>query len=534
MAVAIMTSCADPDTGGPGGGAVIVPDDKLDDFLSLSGQEFVVEGRYTVTLEEELRDADEATRMARVEELIAYQEVAISWFLTQYFIEKKGDDPNSDFGGYGAMAKANSYDELDIQQEDDLTYSFRIYQLIAGHRDLLERMNDDLSPVGDGSYQFVLTIGTPSNEEMARLDTNNEWYRDAPWDGWNPEAVDESQKTDLTLTIKPEIESSDAWFDYQSMFADGLLDIDVHFGWDYHNNYHVVHAEALFNWLQRQDFEAPVATFAELDRNSGPFTRSLDANGMNVSVEVRIFFGHAEGETNPDTDAGGRILEEDMRTSLQTRDVIVYSGHSGPFYGFALANWRQTEEGDLDDSEMSSVTMPSRYQLIFAEGCDTYHIGESFSNNPAKPGGANIDIITTTAPSNASSPDAVQDMITRLIETDDQGRHQPRTMKSLLRDLDSNSFWFQTMYGIHGIDDNPQLHPYAQPDNMCMSCETDTGCGGVGNLCVTIAEGEGRRCVPTCTADEGCPGDARCRSVADPNTSTIYDSACVPAAMSCE
>jgi hypothetical protein len=277
-----------------------------------------------------------------------------------------------------------------------------------------------------------------------------------------------------------------------------------------------------------------VATFAELNRSSGPFTRTIDANGRAVGVEVRIFYGHAGGDTDPDTDAGGRVLEEDMRESLRTRDVIVYSGHSGPFYGFALANWRRTAEGDLDDSEMGSVEMPAgRYQIVFAEGCDTYHIGEAFRRNPAKPDGAFVDIVTTTAPSNASSPAAVQDMIGRLVETDGQGRHRPRTMKSLINDLDTNSYFFRTMYGIHGIDDNPQLHPYAVVENLCEPCERDDDCGGVGNLCVSLGEGQGRRCAPSCTTDAGCPADARCRNVAAASTATIYGSACVPADMTC-
>ena len=131
------------------------------------------------------------------------------------------------------------------------------------------------------------------------------------------------------------------------------------------------------------------------------------------------------------------------------------------------------------------------------------------------------------------TPRAVQDMIYALTETDDEGRHQPRTMQPLLRDLDSNSFWAHTMYGIHGIDDNPQLHPYAVVENMCQECETDADCGGVGNLCVTVSENTGRRCAPSCTTDAGCPGESTCRLVANSWTATIYDSACVPASLTC-
>jgi hypothetical protein len=52
-----------------------------------------------------------------------------------------------------------------------------------------------------------------------------------------------------------------------------------------------------------------------------------------------MFFGKPGTNTDPDTDAGGAVLENLAVDSLKTKDVIIYSG---PFYGFALANWRKT------------------------------------------------------------------------------------------------------------------------------------------------------------------------------------------------
>jgi len=179
--------------------------------------------------------------------------------------------------------------------------------------------------------------------------------------------------------------------------------------------------------------------------------------------------------------------------------------------------------------------MPAeRYQIVFAEGCDTYQIGEAFRRNPAKPDGAFIDVITTTSFSNASTPAAVQDFISRLIERDGDGRHQPRTLKSLLVDLDSNSYWFHTMYGIHGIDDNPALHPYGDLANACAPCETNADCGGVGNLCIGIGAGAtGKHCAPACTDDRGCGDGFTCSAVASQSLGTIYANACVPSSYSC-
>ncbi len=488
-------------------------------------------GRASVTVEADLLEADEEARMTRARELIGYQQIAIAWFLNQYLVDKHDGDANEGYGGFSAMARANTYESLDIRDEGEGRFSFDFEQIVAGRPNLISALPTELV---DGVPTFTLTIGTPTNAELGRLETNHEWYRSAPWSPWNPDTVDAARKTDLTLTIRPETESEDAWFDYAALMEDGVLDIDVHFGWDYHDAYHVRHAEALFGWLGRQGYEAPVETFAALDRDSGPFTRTITAGGREVRVEVRIFYGHEDGATDPDTDEGGRILEDDMRESLRSRDVIMYSGHSGPFYGFALGNWRMTDEGDFDDSEMRTAEMPAeRYQVVVAEGCDTYQIGEAFRNNPAKPGGRFIDIITTTAPSNASTSATVQDILSHLVDTDAEARHDPAPIRALLRDLDANSRWFNTMYGVHGIDDNPRRHPWADAELACGACETDADCGGPGNLCVGVGT-SGRRCAARCTTNAGCGEGAFCRDVASASTNTIYDAVCVPASLSCE
>ena len=507
--------------------AVAVADGKADDFISRTAREYVVSGRSTVTLEAEYADRSEAERLERARELVSLKQIAIAWFLNQYLVDKEESEDNADYGGFGAMAKAADYEELNIRPEGELTYAFDFRQLLAGRTNLMSLLPTELG--AGGVRTFPLTIGRPTNAELARLETNHEWYRAAPWGSWSPDAVDASRKEELVLAIAPEVESHDAWFDFERLFEDGVLDIDVHFGWDYHDSYHVRHARSLFRWLDERGFTPPVATFDELERDSGPLTRTLRANGRTVRVEIRIFYGKSGSVTDPDTDAGGRVLEDDMRASLARRDVIVYSGHSGPFYGFALGNWRTTAEGDLDDSELASAVMdPDRYQIVVAEGCDTYQIGAAFAANPAHPDLRDLDVITTTSFSNASTPAAVQDFITRLTERDSSGQHRPRTVTSLLSDLDANSgYGFHTMYGIHGIDDNPRLHPYAEREMFGEACGVNADCGGLGNLCVRMLDGE-RRCTAACTADAGCDAGSTCRQVASARSRAIYGRACVP------
>jgi hypothetical protein len=534
--VAAAAACAVQDADDADGSlpedGVVVPDGKEDDFFSVSAYEYKVTGQSTVTLEADLADAPAAEKDARVKELIGYKQLAISWFLTQYLVDKEHEDANASFGGFGGMAKGGAWEDLDVTAVDASTYRFTFTQIVAGKKTLLSALPLKAGP--NGTRVLDLEIGKPSNEEMAELETNSEWYRNAPWDAWNPVNVPADKKETLTLAWALDRQSTDAWFDYDALLTDGKIDIDVHFGWDYHSAYHVKHASALFTWLKNKGFTAPVSSFDKLTHTSAAFKRNITADGRTIPVEVRIFYGKTGAVTDPDTDAGGKVLEDDMRESLAKRDVIIYSGHSGPFYGFALANWRKTSEGDLDDADMRTVPMPAnRYQIVVAEGCDTYQIGEAFRENPAKPDGRFVDVITTTSFSNASTPEAVQDFLTALLERDSRGRLRPRTLKSLLSELDGNSWGFHTMYGIHGLDDNPAMHPFANAENLCESCSANADCGGLGNLCVTVGD-DGKRCAAACSDDRGCPDGYACRAVASQSSSTIYANACVPADLSCE
>ncbi|HEY5926444.1 MAG TPA: hypothetical protein VIV11_32380 [Kofleriaceae bacterium] len=499
----------------------VVEDGKADDFFSLQAKEYVVTGTGRIVAEEGATDA-------RVRKLIALEHTAITWFLNAYLVDKEREgahaDANANYGGFSAMVKNGAYETLRIVQRNATTWDFTFEQVIAGDRNLMRRL-----PL-NASSEFTIEVGTPTNAEMER---DAEWYRKAPWDGWNPSAVPASQKESLTLAIREEVKSSDAWWDYKRLFEDGALTVDVHYGYDYHSQSHLSDSKRFYAWLIDKGFRSPVASYDKYTRTSGALTKTLDADGRSVRVEVRLFYGRPGTSTDPDTDAGGKQLERDMFASLKSRDVIVYAGHSGPLYGFALANWDKTEEGDVDDSELAVAELaPGRYQIVFAEGCNTYMLGSTLMKNPAKQG-KDIDVITTTSFSVSYSP--VEDFLGRLLELDSQGRHRPRTMTQTLEDLDlySADEESHSMYGVHGIDDDPKLHPYANPENLCRTCSSNTACGGVGNACVSVGT-SGKRCVAACTSDTGCPGGYQCKKVASASTSTIYGSYCVPATRSCQ
>jgi len=506
---------------------IIIPDGKADDFFAMSAQEYVMEGISKVTLGDSYAGATPEERLARAKELIGYKHVVIEWFLNVYLIDKSDHDSNEDYGGFKSIVKAGSYEDMNITEVDELNFEFTFQMIVGGTNDLMTLIPSQ--DIGDGKRKFTLQMGIVSNDEMDNLEFNNEWYRSSKWSGFDPTGMDPQSLEPIELTMWPETRSVDAWMDYNALYADGRVTIDVHFGWDYHGEYHLKHSEAFYNWLtSTMGFVSPVGSYADYSRTSGALTKTFTANGREVTAEIRLYWGKPGTDTDPDTSAGGIVLENDMRESFRSREVIIYSGHSGFLYGFALANWRTTAEGDLDDSEVPGLDLPETYQLVVAEGCDTYAIGEAFWANPAKPNHSNLDVITTTSFSNASTPEVVQDVIRALVPR--SGDHEPKTYGELLKDLDTNSYWFNTMYGVHGIDDNPKLHPYADVSVLCRACSYSSECGGPGNQCSRLNDAE-KVCTAFCTDDSGCPEGFSCLQAAQGYYVTSKQ--CVPNTRSC-
>lgn len=511
----------------------VIPAGKADDFFSQSAQEYYVETTVKVELDASWADRSEEERLAEVKRLAPFKQVWVGWFLKEYLVEKSHDAGNADYGSYKALTKNGSYEELAIRldPEDDsgLVWLLDIRQEAGGQYDLLQDIEGATS-VDGRIYEFELIVGNVSNADLEKLETNNEWYRKKPWSGFNPSELSDDQKSSLTVKIWPEERSDDAWIDTARLYADGKVSIGVHFGWDYHKAYHEVHSKSVYNWLTSNGFTSPVERWEDLSHDAGPLTGTITYGGEPVQVEISLFWGRSGDATDPDTDAGGKQLEADMLDSLATREVVVFSGHSGPFYGFALGNWRKTDEGDVDDTELAVAPLNvGAYQLILAEGCDTYALGQAFYDNPHKPGLEDLDVITTTSFSNASTANTVLDTLKALLGSD--GRNaKPTKYSELMRDLDSNSYWFSTMYGVHGIDDNPTVHPLADLGKTCATCASHGECGE-GMRCVGMADGA-KVCAAVCTASRDCGEGFACRNVEAGGW--IKHMACVPESLSCE
>jgi hypothetical protein len=478
----------------------VVEPGKEDNFLSLTAREYAVTGTTQVRIESFYAGKPAADRLARARELVSYRHVVVGWFLSQYLVEKERKDPNAKYGGFRSLTKNGSYEDLELRPVagDELAFEMTFRQTVGGPVDLLSVMPTQLTP--EGRRYFDLQIGRISTEDMQRLEINAEWYRQAPWEGFDPSKVAADRLETVRLFVEPEARSTDAWFDYAGLMDDGVLSVDMHFGWDYHAAYHLKHSREVYTTLVDRGFTSPVARYEDLKRDSGPLTTVVSTPNGPVEVRVRLYWGKPGTETDPDTDDGGRVLEADFRASLAESDVIVFSGHSGPFYGFALANWKKTSEGDVDDAELATAEMPTgRSQIVFAEGCDTYAIGSGFFQNPAKAGGEGLDVITTTAFSNAETAQPVLDFLDVFLEEGPDGHVAARRVSEFLRTLDGTSPWFSTMYGLHGIDDNPRRHPWADAGLVCDACRADADCGA-GGRCVRM---DGAKvCTAECSADE--------------------------------
>lgn len=521
-------------TGDDDSDEIVVPDGKEDSFFSSSAAEYWVTGQATVKLD----DADVAlsatAKARRVNDLATLNNIRISWFLNTFLINKESDSTNAGYGGFGAIARFYSEDAAAPVAVDAKTYRYDYKVQVGGSKTLVSKIPG--TAAGKGKT-FALAVGKVSNADLAQLDTNHEWYRDAPWSSFDPTKLDASQQETLSLAITPQTASADAWLPYNRLFADGELTIALHTGWDYHARYDITSARNVYTWLTQNGFKSPVASFALLDRTSGPLTKTIVANRKSVSVKVWVFHpGDASQGVlgpDPDTNAGGVVLENDMRESFATREVIMYLGHSGPLYGFALANWRKTDEGDLDDSDVPGLTMPQgTYQLVLANGCDTYAMGQAFWRNPAKADKKNLNVITTTSFSNAGTEKSAIRLLTAL--TNQTGGKLVEAKLSDLAsglDKDQGSF-FDSMFGIHGADANPHYDPFSDAKMLCRACTTDGACGADGNRCTRLST-KVKACTFGCTDDQGCPTNYACRSIASAASATIKTRQCVPKTLKC-
>ena len=102
-------------------------------------------------------------------------------------------------------------------------------------------------------------------------------------------------------------------------------------------------------------FKSPVATYDDLKIDSGEFTKTIKVNGKDVLVSVLLVH---PGQGDPASVTFAGQMKAALIKAFGDRQVIVFEGHAGPLYGFALANWNVTEAGGADDSEPPGLSIP--------------------------------------------------------------------------------------------------------------------------------------------------------------------------------
>jgi hypothetical protein len=461
-----------------GGAPHLVPnydDSKADNYVSTNAREYVLTGQAHVDLPEDFAgmDADMKAMVLDQEAQRALNTVARS---LKSHINAVVNDAN------------------DLAGDDDRWFTFfkrNVGTTESAVVDASGRGQVDFAVEFVGSW-YLMSLIAPEDGSRART-------FEVRVDG-----LDET----LTLTVAG-TDSRDAFPKYNELFADGVYDIAVQFGGDYNSErFDLDTARWLVDTLIEGGWENPSVTdFESLKIDSPPFTRPMIIEGQ--PVEARVTIVHSDlvgGETQP-------LLEEAMRASLATADVIIYSGHAGPGSGFVL-DYQPRQE--MRASSFATLDLPSKYQIYVFDGCQTYRTYvDDMMKNPNKTF-ENLDIVTTvnTTPFSVGYQ-TIHEFVYWLTLTDDAGRHFPVSWKDLLRGLNTRDFR-DVHYGVHGIDQDPRLNPHASEGIACQPCASDLDCGAGGNLCLGYSAGAA--CGVACTTDTACPDGFRCaRVTSDPD-----------------
>ncbi len=485
----------------------VVPPGKADDYYSNVSAEFEVSGLVQVALDP-ARAEDTEYRDDKIERRIT----AVSLFLTTYMTRKLEQFfSNTTYGGFGAMARNHTVAAEDVRELEPGLLEVRFTVDVAGPRNLVDAL-----PLVEGSEEggkaFVLAM--PKGFEVDPDSVPRGQIRN-----FDPSTY-AGEVEQLICDIEPEVAARDAYPQFAAMTEDGLLDLTLWYGHDYNESRSdLSEARDAFDELELLGFEAPVADFESLTPESGPFVKQMSAGGQALQVEVRIF--HSDMFVGRRQDAHDLSLSE-----LGLRDVFFYNGHAGPYYGFYLS----TESAyDVRYQEFATVTLPEKQQIVVAQGCQTYsQYADVFYANPAK-SEANLDVFTTV---NFSYGQGTLGLLRNLLAADRDGRHKPTTYGKMVRDLNSE-YWNsvkEVFYGVHGIDQNPRLHPYAAQDAIGRPCSTVADCGDpYGNVCVPQGDpAEGWVCGAVALEQATCPEGSSVFALAQGGTIVNYACLALP------
>ena len=452
---------------------VEVDDSKADDYYSNVAAEYEVRGTVKVRMTD-AEYADEAKR----KDIVARRLTAVGLYLTAYVTDKfRGIDINNDgqisedevffrnedYGGFHAMVRTQSGELSALTRVSDGIYNIKFELDLAGPKNLTQL----LPRVGTTSpFKFELKM-----PEYATVDPTN--VPRGAIRNWKPETETGPVESHALALIRLPTPKN-TYLQYGEFVKDGVYDITHVFGHDYNTpRYDLIEAKEMFEHLAARGFTTPVASFAELQHDSGPFTLAVKAGEQDVRLEVRIF--HSDMFVGA-RDAQKRLVVDE----LVKRDVFFYNGHAGPYYGFYLD---EAHASDVKYTDLAVAPFTDKQQLVIAQGCQTYsQYADMLYASPAK-SEANLDVVTTVNYSYGVGTIGLFDGLTRVSD----GRHTPVDSYALVEQL--NAEWinqsYEVYYGIMGTTANPGLHPYAALDMIGTVCEQASDCGDPdANLCI--------------------------------------------------
>jgi hypothetical protein len=210
-------------------------------------------------------------------------------------------------------------------------------------------------------------------------------------------------------------------------------------------------------------------------------------------------------------------------------DVVLYDGHAGQDPDYSGVVYHYNPRKAIKANDFPSLELPEKYQIFVFNGCKTYnaypdavykHEGKNFEN---------LDIISTVNFSWLGQQSFTTSGFLNQLLAKRGGTHDPRTYMEILTEINRSANW-NVYYGVHGVDDNPHVNPYADFDNLCEECADDSDCKGQGNLCIGFSWG--KACGAECLADDGCPEGYFCGEIAQ--AGQITGNQCMPSSFICE
>lgn len=460
-------------------------DDEIN-YRSTAGQEFTLTTTVTFPVPDEAKalegDARQAAITARADALRTQVAAAISADLDRIWPEEKRTEGE----GLVIQYHQGSATMRDLKQADGGLYAITVSGEFSATNDIASKL--PMKKDGDASY-YPLTFDAGSGPQ------------------------------ELRLVLAPVERSSNAYPKYLELFEDGL-DVSVHVGGD-HNTppQDINHARSIYDDLVRSGFKAPAAKFEDLKLDSGPFTKQVVVSGKPVDVRIRLY--HVD-MAPPDA---RQPLVDAYKASMKSADVVIYDGHAGrrlDYSGVVLAY--NPARVSVPATEFASIESTAKQQIYLFNGCETYtgYADKLFENPNRKP--ENTDVVTT-ANYSAIFPQALQvNAFLHALLDAKNGTWVPRSWDSILGKMNAvgERAWVH-VYGVTGIDDDPNASPLADPSKVGAACRTDADCGAADSRCLQKSSTE-RVCGIACADDAGCPSGTKC--VMPRGRSSVDDKQC--------